>query len=346
MFIATNLSSGGGVNKVIRDLAALFKRRLGADVTVVNARSDRSSAYAFPPEVPVELHPRQALPSYFGLLIRLRHRKPDVVISSWTQDNVLVTLAFLFSRAKVILVEHASWHFHGRAIRLLQRLVYPLASEVIVLNPTDLNHYRRYMRNVRLIPNPVEMPAAQPRHREKLIIAVGHLEPLKQFDQAIRAFAASGLEQAGWSLAIIGSGSCGAPLRQLIAELGLQRTGIHAPTDDLASWYRRASLLLVTSRLESFSLVLAEGMLAGVVPVAYATDGPSFILEEFPELLIPLGRVDELTTRLRDLATRNDLDSLTQRLRASAASRFFPDLIAEQWRKLIDATPCHSTGPC
>src|SRR5690349_12950853 len=34
LFIATDLSTGGGVNKVIRDLAALFRQRLGAEVSV------------------------------------------------------------------------------------------------------------------------------------------------------------------------------------------------------------------------------------------------------------------------------------------------------------------------
>lgn len=121
-FIATDLSTGGGVNKVIRDLAVLFKQRLGLDVTVVSARSDRSSTYAFPPEIAVQQHRKQSLLSYFLLLVRLRRSSPDVVISSWAQDNILTTLAFLFSRTNVILVEHSSWHFHGPLIRLLRMI--------------------------------------------------------------------------------------------------------------------------------------------------------------------------------------------------------------------------------
>src|SRR5690348_11354717 len=93
LFIATDLSTGGGVNKVIRDLAVLFRRRLGAEVTVVNARSDRPSAYEFPSAVAVQSHRRRGLLAYFGLLLQLRRSQADVVISSWTQDNILVTLA-------------------------------------------------------------------------------------------------------------------------------------------------------------------------------------------------------------------------------------------------------------
>lgn len=346
MLIATDLSSGGGVNKVIRDLAVLFRRALGTDVTVVNARSDRPSAYAFPPDIPVQFHPRQGLLSYFRLLLRLRRLKPDVVVSSWTQDNVLVTLAFLFSQTKVIVVEHSSWHHHGPAIRLLRRLVYPFASQVVVLNRADLSHYRRYLREVRLIPNPVAQPAGRlDKEKEKLIIAVGHLTPLKQFDHAIRAFAESGLEQGGWSLAIIGAGDGEVSLRRLTNELGLSRVQIRTAAEDLAPWYARASLLLVTSRIESFSLVLAEAMISGVIPIAYASDGPSFILEDFPDLLVRMDDLTKLAERLRSLANQQDLQPLRENLRVSVQSRFAPDQIVEQWRDLIDDLACHPIEP-
>jgi len=344
LFIATDLSTGGGVNRVIRDLAVLFSQRLGMDVTVVNARSDKPSSYAFPSDVPVQNFRRQSLLSYFLLLVSLRRSRPDFVIGSWTQDNVLVALAFLFSSSKVVLVEHSSWHFHGAGIRLLRRIVYPLAFQVVVLNRRDLEHYRRYLPQVRLIPDPVTSSPPIQQKREKLIIAAGHLSPLKNFEDAIRAMASSRLEEDGWSLAIIGSGACQASLRQLIAELGLARSEIHDAVDDLAAWYSRASLLLVTSRLESFSLVLAEAMLSGVVPIAYASDGPSFILERFPDHLVERGNVEALSDRLTQFANAPDLGPLRDEMRRSIETRFSPSVVAEQWQELLD--PCDETKPC
>jgi glycosyltransferase involved in cell wall biosynthesis len=280
--------------------------------------------------------------SYFRLLLALRRTRPDVVISSWTQDNILTTLAFLRSGARIALVEHSSWHFHSWPIRLLRRIVYPLASDVVVLNRRDLDHYRAHLANVRLIPDPVTAPFPQlPQAREKLVIAVGHLSPVKNFEDAVRAMAASGLEEIGWSLAIIGSGSTEASLRQLIMELGLTRTQIlHSSVEDLSSWYARASLLLVTSRLESFSLVLAEAMLSGVVPIAYATDGPSFILEDFPDHLVEIGNAEALAERLARFANDPELDARRPLLISSIESRFSPDIVLEQWKPLLEAPPC------
>jgi glycosyltransferase involved in cell wall biosynthesis len=336
LFVATDLSTGGGVNKVIRDLAVLLSEQLGATVTVVNARSDRPPSYAFPREVRLEQNRRQSRLAYFSFLWRLRGKRSQFVVGSWTQDNILIALAFLFSGSKVILIEHTSWTFHGRFVRLLRRAIYPLAWKVIVLNPAELRHYRRYLRNVRLLPNPVPaIEAAARGSREKLILAVGHLERRKNFADAVRAMAESGLEDEGWSLVIVGDGPERAMLEQLSRELGLSRTSIHPPTRELGSWYARASLTLVTARIEVFSLVLAEAMLAGVVPIAYATDGPSFILEDFPEHLVPIGDVRGLSERLGRFAAAANLDPLRAELCKSVESRFSPDVMAGRWRALL-----------
>lgn len=341
LFIATDLSTGGGVNKAIRDQAALLAERLGAEVTVVNARSDKAPTYPFPTEVSVEQGRSGSVVAYFRTLLRLRRRRPDFVVSSWTQDNILAVLAFLFSPARLILVEHTSWNFHSASLRLLRTIIYPLAWRVIVLNPAELGHYRR-LENVRPLSNVV--PSVAPSNdapREKLILAVGHLEPRKNFADAIRAMARSGLEAEGWSLAIIGEGPEKAALNQLIAQLGLKRTTIHRPTPDIAQWFERSSLTLVTARLEVFSLVLAESMLSGVVPIAYAADGPSFILQQFPEHLVAIGDVEALTKRLAHFANVADLGELRERMRKSIRDRFSPDVIAEEWRKLLaEAPPC------
>ena len=339
LFIATDLSTGGGVNKAIRDQAALLDG-LGAEVTVVNARSDRTPTYPFPATIELKQGRSGSRLAYFRTLLRLRSSTPDFVVSSWTQDNILAVLAFAFSRARLILVEHTSWNFHSAPLRLLRALIYPFAWRVIVLNPTELEHYRSRLNNVRLLPNLVP-EGAQPTDasREKLILAVGHLEPRKNFGDAVRAMGQSGLEAQGWSLAIVGDGPEKSELEQLIASLGLKRTTIHPPTPDIARWYARSSLTLVTARLEVFSLVLAEAMLSGVVPIASAADGPAFILQEFPENLVTMGDVDGLAERLIKFASSPDLVQLRRDLRESIEDRFSPEVIAAEWSKLLAEAP-------
>ena len=335
IFVATDLSSGGGVNKAIRDQAALLSERLGAEVTVVTARSGSPPTYPFPRSVTVEQHRRRSLPGYFGFLLSLRRRRPDILVSSWTQDNVLAILAFLASRTRVVAVEHTSWDFHGPLVRCLRRLAYPFAWRVIVLNPAEQRHYARWLYNVRLLPNVIAPSPTLQQPREKVVLAVGHLENRKNFADAIEAMAKSGLEARGWSLVIVGQGPEEQALRSLMKERGLTRSRIEPPTSDIASWYARASLTLVTAKLEVFSLVLAEAMQAGVVPVAYATDGPSFILQDFPDHLVPREDVDALAERLSEFADGPHLDSLRPSLRHAIERRFSPAVIGDRWRELL-----------
>lgn len=328
------------MNRVIADLSGILAERLDADVEVIAVGTSKEPTYPFSPRVKVETTSNGRPIGWREVVQRVRRSKPDFVVGSWTQSNLILILALLFTGIRVIAVEHTSWYFHPKGVSALRRFIYPLAWRVLVLNPTELAHYSSHLRNVRLVSNPVPpLPGAPPANREKLIVAIGHLEPRKNFVDAIRAMAVSGLEDSGWELAIIGSGPQEQLLRDAIREGGLARTKIHPPTSDLASWYNRASLTMVTARLEVFSLVLAEAMSAGVVPIAYATDGPSFILEDFPEHLVPLDNVDALATRMRSFASDEPLDSLRPRLAASIRDRFSAEVVAEQWRNLLQQ-PC------
>ena len=335
-FVAGDLSDGGGVNRVISDLSAILAEQLGADVSILAIGTNGEPTYPISDRVRLETRIDGRPIRWREALSRLRGERPDFVIGSWTQSNFILILGLALGGIRVIAMEHTSWYFHTRGVRALRRLLYPLAWRVIVLNPSELAHYSRYLRNARLIPNPVPAVAQAPAaRREKLILAIGHLEPRKNFIDAIEAMALSRLEDEGWELAIIGSGPEEQRLRDAIREHGLERTQIHPPTADLAYWYNRAALTLVTAKLEVFSLVLAEAISAGVVPIAYAADGPSFILEDFPDHLVPMRDVKALAERLRHFAQADIPESLRSALRQSIVVRFSPERIAGKWRELL-----------
>ena len=161
------------------------------------------------------------------------------------------------------------------------------------------------------------------------------MEPLKQFDHALRAMATSGIEAQGWSLTVIGSGRCERELRTLADELGLRKTTFR--TDGKISNHGTPGprSFSVPSRMESFSLVLAEAMAAGVVPIAYASDGPSMILEEFPAQLVPCGDVDALAATLRPYAENTEMAALRTELSQSVKRRFDPAVVLTAWKQLL-----------
>jgi glycosyltransferase involved in cell wall biosynthesis len=141
----------------------------------------------------------------------------------------------------------------------------------------------------------------------------------------------------GWRLVLIGSGPEKDALERLIQDLGLAGTvRIEQPTADIASWYDRASILLLPSKIDSLPLVLLEAMECGVVPLAYACDGATYTLRDHQELIVPVGDVEGLSSKLRNLARSASLEIKADEMRDVIAQRFSETAIAERWRALFD----------
>lgn len=71
-----------------------------------------------------------------------------------------------------------------------------------------------------------------------------------------------------WRLTIVGDGEDRANLESHVKALGLKRVSFEG-FKNTVDYYKRASVLMLTSDFEGFPLVLAECMSFGVVPVVY-----------------------------------------------------------------------------
>ncbi|HWI86439.1 MAG TPA: glycosyltransferase [Sphingomonas sp.] len=107
-----------------------------------------------------------------------------------------------------------------------------------------------------------------------LIVAVGRLEPQKNFALAVEAMALL----SRWTdarLVIFGEGSERARLTRMIARLGLhQRVQLPGHAVDVERWLKRASCYLMTSRYEGYPASLVEA-LACATPVLVTPCSPA-----------------------------------------------------------------------
>ena len=114
---------------------------------------------------------------------------------------------------------------------------------------------------------------------ERLLLAVGRIEPLKGLDILIRALAQLN-QRLPATLAIIGGDERAEPevakLRALAEELGVAEA-VHflgsRPHEALPDYYRAADVVVVPSFYESFGLVAVEAMASGVPVVASRVGG-------------------------------------------------------------------------
>jgi glycosyltransferase involved in cell wall biosynthesis len=113
----------------------------------------------------------------------------------------------------------------------------------------------------------VERPAAVPR-----LLCVGRLVESKNVGLLVRCLAP--LQHLPWRLDIVGDGPERSSLEEQVERHGLhERIAFHGRQEDVAPWYRAASLLLFPSQLESAGLVVLEAMSHGVPALAIRADG-------------------------------------------------------------------------
>lgn len=163
----------------------------------------------------------------------------------------------------------------------------------------------------RLVPNGVDTETFRPGDRRAaraslglagagpLVLVVGHLIPRKDPLLALAVFRGGAPPDA--RLCFVGRGPLAGELRRAVAAAGLEaRVAIvgEAPPETLASYYRAADALLLTSHREGRPNVVLEALASGLPVVATAVGGTPELLADLPGSLAPDGDVDALAARL------------------------------------------------
>lgn len=209
-------------------------------------------------------------------------------------------------------------------------------------------------RAVRVIANPLQWPL--PRRDcthspdrclvagQQLLLAVGRLDPIKQFDHLLRAFSRVAADRPTWQLAIVGPGSERSALQAQAQSLGLaSRVCLPGQSADVAAWYGAADLFALTSAAEGFPNALLEALACGVPAISYdCLTGPSdLIIPGVNGVLVPPNDQAGLTRALAELM---DGTALRERMRDASAplrTAHAPEHIAAQW---IDAFKALGAG--
>ena len=240
----------------------------------------------------------------------LRAIEPDAVVAMTTTAGVLSVIASQRQRWPVIVEEH----IHppkmppGQPWDLLRRLTYPRAARIVMLTSESLAWLHSAIPRARgsVIPNPISypMPVAEPvvppdslvRADRHLLLAAGRLAPQKGFDLLVPAFASIAATQPDWDLVILGEGPERAALEAQVQGSGLgDRILLPGVVGNVAHWYARADLFVMSSRFEGFPMTLAEALASGLPAV-------SFDCETGPRDLIEDGRQGRLVRPVEDPA--------------------------------------------
>lgn len=271
---------------------------------------------------------------------------PDVVISFLDRNNVLTLLATYGMGVPVIVSERIDPHMEkiGRVWETLRSLTYLRASCLVVQTErAGMFFSSQVQKNMRIIPNPVIIPAQVLHERnsvnKKVILAMGRLTEQKGFDLLIDAFAQVAQRHSKWHLVIYGEGLERWALEKLIEKRGLssrvQLPGITIkPFEEMA----RAELFVLSSRYEGFPNVLCEAMACGLAVISFdCPSGPREIIRDGVDgVLVLPGDVNALATALDDLMANPEKREQMSIRAPEVLERFSLKKIMEMWEQLIE----------
>jgi glycosyltransferase involved in cell wall biosynthesis len=169
---------------------------------------------------------------------------------------------------------------------------------------------------------------------EPLVIGVGRLAGVKQFDRLITAFAVAVARGLKARLIVAGGGPERDSLQHLIDTYGVgERVKLAGYCDPprLRSFMQAADLQVCSSAFENLSLAILEGMACGTPVLATPGGGtPELIQQIDPSLVLDDDHAHTLADALPVwLADRGRLEALGQRARRAAVERY-------DWERVVD----------
>jgi glycosyltransferase involved in cell wall biosynthesis len=207
--------------------------------------------------------------------ISVYHHVPDV---SGKVNSIIEKLGrninwyeFVVLRMKKLLL---SW-----ITKTSMRYVYSQSDYYVLLSPSYKPVFRKFtgladISRVKVITNPITINHTYQfdfNAKQKEILYVGRIDyTQKRVHRIVELWGKLEYLFPDWKLTLIGDGDARKTLEECAVELSLKNIYFEGYQNPI-EYYKRASVLILTSEFEGFPLVIVEGMSFGVIPVVYGS---------------------------------------------------------------------------
>jgi glycosyltransferase involved in cell wall biosynthesis len=346
-FFLQNLEGGGAERAIIGLAGEISEMGCSVDLVVAHAEGDYCNEISSEVNV-VNLASESHLLVLWRLIVFLRQRKPDVVMSALDVPNIMLVIAAkiagyrgraIVSQRAVVAASQREWSLsHRWLIMLLQRTLFKRADALISNSHAAAKELRALFgvpaERIYVIHNAVNVRRIIRLSDESLsaiwlskmqgplIVSVGSLTTRKDVGTLIRAFALVKAKRQA-SLVLVGkvegenSGGERGKIEKLISDLELG-ANVHLPGFDANpyKWIAAAAVFVSSSTAEGFSNVIAEALALGRAIVATDCPGDTAELLQHGKWgrLVPVGDPERMADAI--LAALDDPNPPDGRIRA------------------------------
>ncbi|MBF0784791.1 glycosyltransferase family 4 protein [Muribacter muris] len=354
-FFGGNLNNSGGTERVSTSIANGLVEQ-GYDVIMLNLYEGLEPFF--------ELHSNiQNYQLYSGKISGAKHyistiRKLRTFIKHHGIETLIVveSMLSLFSLPSIIglQVKHITWeHFNynvdlgKKARRFSRHLSRLLSDNIVTLTEKDKQIWQKNTfgkAEIIAIPNPSPYPISDhtPSLDNKVVLAIGRLTYQKGFDLLLQAWAIVKQNEIArdWTLQILGEGEDKPLLNSLIQELNLGQSVVIYPfSNQVSSYYQKASIFCMSSRFEGLGMVILEAQCFGLPCISFDCEiGPSEIIKHNQSgYLCEPENINSLADQLITLMSLNNSDYLkmSNESKKNIAQKFNTYSIIEQWNLIL-----------
>jgi len=367
LFVITGLALGGAETQVVH-LARRLKQRNWDILVVTLLKPGPLAAELQEGGITVESlgmrSPLSLVPAMARLTRLIRSWKPQILHAHMFHANILCRLVRLFAPVPVLICTAHSIYEASSKVKqprevtwreLVYRITDPLCDLTTQISQAGCNRYIKVKavspRKIRVVPNGIDTNLFCPRpeirtalRRELGVegffvwLAVGRLEPQKDYPTLLKAFALLG--ERDQVLLIAGEGRLREELEDLAVSLGIaQHVRFLGVRRDVPHLMNAADAFVLSSKWEGFGLVVAEAMACGLPVVVTDSGGPREIVDGGrlgflvpPEDPIALAQAMEHLMKLPE-AERRRLGELG---REHILANFSLDRVVDQWEALYN----------
>lgn len=178
-------------------------------------------------------------------------------------------------------------------------------------------------------------------NKEKIVLFCGRFENWsKRIDRLLRIWGKAQDRMPDWKLVLVGNGENWDMLTGMAREMSLKRVEFEGYRNNVAEYYRRASVVALTSETEGWPLALTEAQAQGCIAIAFdCSSGVREVLahDEGCGIVVPSFDEDKYADELVRISQMSPEEELAIRMNAVRKSRLYaPEIIAEKWKSLFD----------
>ncbi|MED1114705.1 glycosyltransferase family 4 protein [Bacillus paramycoides] len=277
----------------------------------------------------------------FKIIAALKKINKGILITTIPSFNILATK---FVKKDVIKIGQEHLYFAGHAPGLQNKIkkYYKKLDALTCLTDSEINAYEQLLTGSKVdlykVENATDIPEETADLDKKVVIAAGRYAPEKGFDLLIPAFSKVIKKHPDWKLKIFGSGIEEEALRgKIFEEKAYNNIFLMQKTNNIIGEMRNASIYALSSRYESFGMVIIEAMSVGIPCVGFACTGPREVITHKEDgILVEEGNVEELANSLMMLIESEELRKEYGRNAKKNVERYTFNVVGGKWENILE----------